>query len=132
MDNVKVLLRSRLNFGFNLNYFKFLLQILCIYNYSFLNCIFLFLFYSGINKPKIHNNAIRILSLQNGFWNHFSSAGFHFKSKVIEGSHKRKNMSFFLVFGHFFSKRTIFVLVTFFSPLVVIQSTQFFSVSRYL
>ena len=39
---------------------------------------------------------------------------------------------FFLISGYFFSKCTIFVFVTFFSPLVVIQSTQFFSVSTYL
>ena len=61
----------------------------------------------------------------------FYSAGFYFKSKVIEGSHKGKNM-FFLIFGRFFSKCTIFVFVAFFSHLVVIQSTQFFSGSTYL
>ena len=45
------------------------------------------------------------------------------KSKVTEGSHKEKN--------HFL-KMYIFEVVTFFSCLVVIQSTQFFSGSTYL
>ena len=61
----------------------------------------------------------------------FFSTGFSFKSKVMEASHKGKNM-FVLISGDFFSKCTIFVFVTFFSRLVVIQSPQFFSGSTYL
>ena len=49
----------------------------------------------------------------------------------MEASHKGKNM-FVLISGDFFSKCTIFVFVTFFSRLVVIQSPQFFSGSTYL
>ena len=47
----------------------------------------------------------------------------------MEGSHKGKNV-FFFISGQFFSKYTSFVFMTFFSHLVVIQSTQFFSVVR--
>ena len=131
MNTNKVLLRSRLNLGFNLNHFCFLQYTLCIQNYSFLHCMFLFLLYHRINKPNIHNNVIGISSFQNGLQNLFSSTGFCFKSKVIEGSHKGKNM-LFLSFEHLFSKCTIFMFVTFFSCLVVIQSTQFLSGRTYL
>ena len=42
-----------------------------------------------MNKPNIHNNVIGgISSFQNEFNDLFSSTGFYFKSKVIEGSHK--------------------------------------------
>ena len=54
----------------------------------------------------------------------FSSTGFYFNRNVIKGSHKEKNM--FLIFGH------IFEVLIFFSRLVVIQSTQFFSSNKYL
>ena len=40
MNSTKVLLHSKLNLGFNLNYFSFLLWILSIYNYSFLYLMF--------------------------------------------------------------------------------------------
>ena len=46
------------------------------------------LFYPEINKPNIHNNIIDISSFQNGLNDPFSSTGFYFKSKVIEGSYK--------------------------------------------
>ena len=42
----------------------------------------------------------------------FFSAGFYFKSKVIQVNHKRKNI-FVLISKHFFSKCTIFVFVFF-------------------
>ena len=44
----------------------------------------------------------------------FFSTGCYFKSKVIEGSHKGKNM-FVLISGHF-SKWTIFVFDILLSP----------------
>ena len=53
----------------------------------------------------------------------FFSTGFYFKSKVIEASHKGKNI-FVLISGDFFSTCTIFVFVTFFSRIVLIQSPQ--------
>ena len=52
------------------------------------------LFYPEINKPNIHNNIIDISSFQNGLNDLFSSTGFYLKSKVMEGSHKEKNMIF--------------------------------------
>ena len=66
MDNIKVLLHSRLNLGFNLNYFSFLLQIFVHLELFFLQCIFLFLFYPRINKLNVSKNFIGISSLQNG------------------------------------------------------------------
>ena len=87
------------------------------------------LFYPEINKPNIHNNIIDISSFQNGLDDLFSSTGFYLKSKVIEGSHKGKNM--FFNFWALLLKMYIFEVVTFFSCLVVIQSTQFFSVSTF-
>ena len=48
-----------------------------------------------MNKPNIHNNIIgSISSFQNGLNNLFSSTGFYFESKVIEGSHEGKNNVF--------------------------------------
>ena len=94
VNNTKVLLRTRLNIGFDLNYISFLMQILCIQNYSFLHCIFLIFFYPRINKPNKHNNITEISNFQNGVNDLFSSTGSYFKSKVIEGSHKGGNMFF--------------------------------------
>ena len=50
----------------------------------------------------MHNNGIAILSFKNGLTNLFSSTGFYFKSKIVEGSHKGKIC--FLIFGNFFLK----------------------------
>ena len=52
-----------------------------------------------MNKPNKHNNVIGISSLQNWLYNLFNSTGFHFKSKVIEGSYKGKNMIFFNIWA---------------------------------
>ena len=41
-----------------------------------------------MNKLNIHNNNDGISSFQNGLTELFSSTGFYFKSKVIEGFHK--------------------------------------------
>ena len=43
-----------------------------------------------MNKPNIHNNIIGIQVSKNGLNDHFSSTGFCFNSKVIEGSHMEK------------------------------------------
>ena len=67
-----------------------------------------------MNKPNIHNNIIGSMSgFQNRFNNLFSSTGFYFKIKVIEGSHKGKNNVFFNFWALFF-KIYIFEVVTFF------------------
>ena len=125
MDNTKVLLRSRLNIGFKLNcfYCKF-----CAFRIDFFTSHIFNFFYLRINKPNMQNKIIVISSFQTGFSDLFSSTGFYFKSKVIEGSHNRKNM--FLNFWALFLKIYIFQVVTFFSHLVI-QSTQFFSGSTY-
>ena len=120
MDSTKVLLRSRLNLGFNLDCLFF------IVNFVHLELIF-YITYLRINKPTMQNNLV-ISSFQTGLNDLFSSTGFYFKSKVIEGSHKKKNM--FLNFWALFLKIYIFEVVTFFSHLVI-QSTQFFSGSTY-
>ena len=83
------------------------------------------LFYPEINKPNIHNNIIDISSFQNGLKDLFSSTGLYLKSKVVG-----ENM--FFNFWTPLLKMYIFEVVTFFSCLVVIQSTQFFSGSTYL
>ena len=80
-------------------------------------------FYLRINKLNVHNNTISISSFQTGLKDLFRSTSFYFKSKVIEGSNKRKNIYFF-IFGYFFSKCTFGKLCCFFR-LVDIQSTQF-------
>ena len=58
---------------------------------------------------------------------------FYFKIKIAEGSHKVKFVKnvVFINFQVLFLKMCIFV-VTFFSRLVLIQSTRFFSGSTYL
>ena len=88
------------------------------------------LFYPEINKPNIHNNIIDISSFQNGLSSLFSSTGFYYKRKVIEGSHEGKNMIF--NFWALLLKMYIFEAVIFFSCEVFIQSTQFFSAGTYL
>ena len=69
-------------------------------------------FYLKINKSNRHNNTIDISSFQNGLDNLFSTTGFYFKSKILEGSHKGKIC--FSIFGHFFSKCTLLKLWLFF------------------
>ena len=65
-----------------------------------------------MNKPNIQNNIIgSIPSFQNELNKLFSSIGFYFKSKVIEGSLKEKN-KVFLILGTFF-KMYIFQVVIF-------------------
>ena len=59
-----------------------------------------------INKPNIQKNIIVISSFKTGPNDLFSSTGFYFKSKVIEGSHKKKNV--FLNFWALFLKIYIF------------------------
>ena len=100
--------------------FKIILFTLHIFNF----------YYPEINKPNIHNNIIDIFNFQNGLNDLFSSTDFCLKSKVIEGSHKGKNMLF--NFWALLLKMHIFEVVTFFSCLMVIQLTQLFSGSTYL
>ena len=91
---------------------------------------YFYFFYPEVNKPNIHNNIIDISDFQNWVNVLFSSTGFYLKSKVIEGSHKVK--SIFFNFWAPLLKMYIFEVVTFFSGLVFIQWTQFFSGSTYL
>ena len=92
--------------------------------------MFLTFFYPRMNKPNIHSNIIVISSFQNGLNDLFSSTGFSFGAKlykaVIRGIHV------FFNFCTLFLKIYIFEVVTFFSCLVLIQSTQFFSGSTYV
>ena len=67
--------------------------------------------YLRVNKPNIHN-SIGISSFQTGLNDVFSSTSFYFKSKVIEGNHKGKNM--FLNFCSLL-KMYVFEVVIFFS-----------------
>ena len=98
MNDTKVLLRSRLNLGFSLNYFSF------YFKFSAFRILFFTLhvfkkFYQRMNKTNI--DIGNISSFQNGLNDILSSTGFYFNSKVIEGSHKRKKIGF-SIFGHFF------------------------------
>ena len=137
MNNTKLLLRSKLNsiwiiaFSCKFPAFKIVLfYILYIFDFfTYLLHIFDFL-YLKINKPNIHNNIIDISSFQNGLNILFSSTGFYFKSKVLEGSHKGKKL--FFNFWALLVKMYIFAVLVFFSCLVVIQWSQFFSGSTYL
>ena len=92
-----------LNLGLNLNYLGLFIANFVHIKLFFTLQIFNY-FYSEINKRNIYNNTIDISSFQNGLNNLFSKTGFYLKSKVIEGSHKAKNVV--SVFGHFFSKCT--------------------------
>ena len=79
--------------------------------------------------PNIRNNIFDILSFETGLNVLFTSTGFYFKSKVIEDNQKGK--IYFFDSWVLLPKMYIFEVVTFFSRPVVIQSTQFFSGSRY-
>ena len=93
MDNSKVILSSRLNLGFSLNYFSFIVNFVHLKLFFFTLHIFNF-FYPEINKPNMHNNIIDISSFQNGLDDLLNSTGFYLKSKVIEGSHKGEKCIF--------------------------------------
>ena len=81
MDNTRVLLRSRLNVGFNLNYFSFFFANLVHLELFFFTLHVSKKFYQRMNKPNIHNNIIGdISSFENGLHDLFNSTGFHFKS----------------------------------------------------
>ena len=74
MDNTKVLLRSKLNLGFNLNYFSFYrraYRIILFYITTFKNV------YPRINETNIHSNIIGILSFQNGLKDYLISTGLY-------------------------------------------------------
>ena len=86
MDSTKVVLRSGLNLGFNLNFLEFYCKFCAFKIIIFYIAIFEF-FYPKINKSNIHNNITDISSFQNGLNDLFTSTGFYLKSKVIEGSH---------------------------------------------
>ena len=111
-------LRLKLSF---LNILHFLLFTYFLHIFDF--------FYLKINKPNIHNNIIDTSSFQNGLNILFSSTGFYFKSKVLEGSHKGKKL--FFNFWALLVKMYIFAVLVFFSCLVVIQWRQFFSGSTH-
>ena len=83
-----------------------------------------FKIYQRMNKPNTQKNIIGSIS---SFRNlrQYSSTGFFFKSKVIEGSHKRK--VFFNFWALFLKKNIHFWGCDIFSYPVVIQSTQSFS-----
>ena len=88
VDNNRVLRRSTLNLGFNLNY---CINVCYCKFYAFrivvLYTAYFYFFYSRVNKANKHNIIISISSFQIGFNDLFNSTGFYFKSKVIEGSH---------------------------------------------
>ena len=132
-----MLLRSKLNsiwiivFSCKFPAFKIVLfYIFYIFDFfTYLLHIFDFL-YLKINKPNIHNNITDISNFQNGLNILFVSTGFYFKSKVLEGSHKGKNV--FFNFWALLVKMYIFAVLVFFSCLMVIWWSQFFSGSTYL
>ena len=66
-----------------------------------------------MNKLNIHNNNDGISSFQNGLNELFSSTGFYFKSKVIEGFHKGGE-DVFLNYGPFFKMYVFIEVVIFF------------------
>ena len=102
----------------------------CVFKIILFYVAHFWFFYQEISKPNIHNKINDISSFQNGLNDLSSSTDFCLKSKVIEESHNWKNM--FFSFWALLLKIYIFEVVTFFSCLVVIQSTQFFSGSTYL
>ena len=95
--------------------------------------MFLKFFYPRINKPNIHNDIIDFSNFQNGLHNLFSSTGFYFKIKVLEGSHMEKILLFFcfLIFEQFFSKCT-FLRMSFFFTWWLSNQLNFFSGCKYL
>ena len=81
---------------------------LCAFRIDFSHHIFLFCFYLRIDKPNIQNNIIVISSFQTGLNELFSSTGFYFESKVIEGSHEKKKKKYVFKFLGFFSQNFYF------------------------
>ena len=108
-----MLLHSRLNLGFSLNYFRFYCKF-CAFGIILFTLHVFKKFYQRVNKPNIHNNIIgSISSFQNGLNDLFRSTAFNFNSNVIEGSHKGKNNTSFN-FSELFFKMYIFEVVKFF------------------
>ena len=75
-----------------------------------------------MNKLNIHNNNDGISSFQNGLNELFSSTGFYFNSKVIEGFHKGGGRRFFKLWALFQNVR-FYWGCDIFSCLVGIQLT---------
>ena len=80
-------------------------------------------FYPKTNEANMHNNIIDISSFQIGLTNLFSSTGCYFKSKVMEGSHKEKNMIF--NFWALLVKIYIFEVLTFFGGSTYLKDSFF-------
>ena len=97
-----------------LQHFFSLVLVICLSWYLHLKLSHEFyIIYPRMKKSnQTYKTTSGISSFQNGFNHLFSSTGFYFKSKVIEASHTRKNMSF--NFGAFFSKCTFLRLWHFF------------------
>ena len=69
-----------------------------IVNFADLKLFFFTLFFFFLSKNEkiiMHTNIIGISSFQNGLNDPFSSTGFCFKSKIVEGSHEIKKNMFF-------------------------------------
>ena len=94
------IIRSRLNLGFSLSYFSFLLKFVHLELFLFILNI-LKLFYPRINKPNMPITSPAFQVSKIGLTTSLARS-FHFKSRAIDCSHKRK----FLIFGNF-SKSTI-------------------------
>ena len=81
-----------------------------IVNFADLKLFFFTLFFFFLSKNEkiiMHTNIIGISSFQNGLNDPFSSTGFCFKSKIVEGSHEIKKICFLKM--HNFEVVTIFL-----------------------
>ena len=95
---------SETNMGFDMSCCSFF-----IVNFADLKLFFFTLFFLSKNEKVImHTNIIGISSFQNGLNDPFSSTGFCFKSKNVEGSHEIKKIYCFLKM-HNFEVVTIFL-----------------------
>ena len=86
--NPKVPLHKEPNIGFDLSYLRFFIaKFVHLKLIFFTSYLFLFFIYPRMNSPYIHANIIDISGFQNELNHPFSSTGFYFKGKMVEGSH---------------------------------------------
>ena len=90
---------------------------LCAFRIDIFTLVILIFFYLRINKRNTQNNIIVISSFQTGLNDLFTSTSFCFKSKVMEGSHKKKN-----ILGAFSQNLHFWSCDIFFSPSYPINS----------
>ena len=127
MDDTKVVLCSRLNLGFNLNYFSFYIVTSVHLNFFFFALHIFNCFYQEINQTHTITLTFQVSKMD---LTAFLAALVSILRVKFEKAAIRGKMCFLILWA-FLLKMYIFEFVTYFSSLMDIQSTLVFSWSTY-